>query len=51
LVGTPAEHLVKMTVPGGHLSLFLGSNVLYGAWCDIVRWLRHDLNGPQIGRP
>ncbi len=51
LVGTPAEHLVKMTVPGGHLSLFLGSNVLDGAWRDIVRWLRHDLNEPQIGHP
>jgi poly(3-hydroxyalkanoate) synthetase len=49
LVGTPAEHLVKMTVPGGHLSLFLGSNVLDGAWRDIVRWLRHDLNEPRVG--
>ncbi|THD51535.1 MAG: alpha/beta fold hydrolase [Bradyrhizobium sp.] len=51
LVGTPAEQLVKMTAPGGHLSLFLGSNVLDGAWRDIVGWLRRDLNEPQIGHP
>jgi len=49
LVGTPAEHLVKMTEPCGHLSLFLGTDVLGGAWRDIVRWLRHDLNEPEIG--
>ena len=49
LVGTPAEHLVKMTMPGSHLSLFLGTNVLDGAWRDIVGWLRHDLGDPQIG--
>ncbi|MGA9088188.1 MAG: alpha/beta fold hydrolase [Bradyrhizobium sp.] len=50
LIGTPAEHLVKMTEPGGHLSLFLGTDVLGGAWREIVRWLRHDLNEPEVGR-
>jgi poly(3-hydroxyalkanoate) synthetase len=49
LVGTPPAHLVKMSEPCGHLSLFLGANVLDGAWREIVRWLRHDLNEPQIG--
>jgi poly(3-hydroxyalkanoate) synthetase len=49
LVGTPPAHLVKMTEPCGHLSLFLGANVLDGAWREIVRWLRQDLNEPQIG--
>ena len=51
LVGTPAEQLVKMTEPCGHLSLFLGAVVLDGAWRNIARWLDHDLNEPQIDSP
>ena len=49
LVGTPAEQLVKLTEPGSHLGLFLGTRALDGAWREIVRWLRHDLNTPQAG--
>jgi poly(3-hydroxyalkanoate) synthetase len=48
LVGTPAERLVKMTEPCGHLSLFLGAVVLDEAWRNIARWLDRDLNKPQI---
>lgn len=51
LVGTPARHLVKMTEPCGHLSLFLGTVVLEEAWRDIARWLDRDLNEPQIDSP
>ena len=51
LVGTPARHLVKMTEPCGHLSLFLGTVVLEEAWRDIARWLDRDLNEPQIDLP
>ena len=51
LVGTPAEHLVKMTEPCGHLSLFLGAVVLDEAWRNIAGWLDHDLNEPQIDSP
>ncbi len=42
LVGTPAEQLVKMTEPCGHLSLFLGANVLDGPWRKIAHWLAQD---------
>jgi poly(3-hydroxyalkanoate) synthetase len=53
LVGTPAEHPVKMTEPCGHLSLFLGAAVLERGWRwrAIARWLEHDLNEPQIDLP
>ena len=51
LVGTPAEHLVKMTEPCGHLSLFLGAVVLHDAWRNIARWLGDDLSEPQIDLP
>jgi poly(3-hydroxyalkanoate) synthetase len=48
LVGTPPEHMVKMIEPCGHLSLFLGTEVLGRAWPDIARWLVRDLNEPQL---
>jgi len=51
LVGTPAEQLLKMTEPCGHLSLFLGAVVLGEAWRNIARWLDHDLNEPQTDSP
>ncbi len=51
LVGTPAEQLVKMTEPCGHLSLFLGAEVLDEAWRNIARWLHHDLNEPRSDSP
>jgi poly(3-hydroxyalkanoate) synthetase len=43
LVGTPAELLEKMKEPCGHLSLFLGSRVLDGAWRKISHWLGSEL--------
>ena len=39
LVGTPAAHQENMTVPGGHLGLFLGAAVVGGAWRKIAGWL------------
>jgi poly(3-hydroxyalkanoate) synthetase len=42
LVATPAEHLVKLSEPCGHLSLFLGAEVLGGAWRRIAHWLAED---------
>lgn len=48
LVGTPADQLVKMTEPCGHLGLFLGADVLGGSWRKIAYWLLQDLSEPQI---
>jgi poly(3-hydroxyalkanoate) synthetase len=50
LVGTPAELFEKMTEPCGHLSLFLGSRVLDGAWRKISHWLGSELKEPEIVR-
>jgi poly(3-hydroxyalkanoate) synthetase len=49
LVGTPPGHLATMTEACGHLSLFLGTEVLGHAWPDIARWLVRDLDQPEIG--
>lgn len=49
LVGTPADQLVKITEPCGHLGLFLGADVLDGSWRKIAYWLLQDLSQPQIG--
>jgi poly(3-hydroxyalkanoate) synthetase len=49
LVGTAPEHLVKMTEACGHLSLFLGTEVLGHAWPNIASWLVRDLVEPEIG--
>lgn len=48
LVGTPREHLVKITEPCGHLRLFLGTEVLGHAWPNIARWLVQELDEPQL---
>ncbi|MCW2275617.1 alpha/beta fold hydrolase [Rhodoblastus acidophilus] len=40
LVGTPPEQIVSRMAEGGHLSLFLGTRNLRGAWADVVKWLR-----------
>lgn len=48
LVGTPAEHVRKMTEACGHLSLFLGAQTLSRAWPRIARWLLRDLSEPQL---
>jgi poly(3-hydroxyalkanoate) synthetase len=49
LVGTPPGHLATMTEACGHLSLFLGTEVLGHAWPDIARWLVRDLDQSEIG--
>jgi len=49
LVGTPCEQLLKMTEPCGHLSLYLGAEVLHRAWSEIARWLAQDSVAPQSG--
>jgi poly(3-hydroxyalkanoate) synthetase len=43
LVGTPKNHLMTRTEPCGHLSLFLGKEVLETAWNQIADWLQSDL--------
>lgn len=43
LVGTPKAHVATMTEPCGHLSLFLGREVLARAWPQIADWLDRDL--------
>jgi poly(3-hydroxyalkanoate) synthetase len=48
LVGTRDRHLMKLAEPCGHLSLYLGAEVLGRAWPDIARWLVRDLNEPQV---
>jgi poly(3-hydroxyalkanoate) synthetase len=50
LVGTRDEHLMKITEPCGHLSLYLGAEVLGHAWPNIARWLMRDLNDPHVGQ-
>jgi poly(3-hydroxyalkanoate) synthetase len=44
LVGTASEHLTKITEDCGHLSLFLGAEVLGRSWPRIARFLVRDLN-------
>lgn len=39
LVGTPKGRIHQLTVPGGHIGLFLGDRVLQEAWPSIARWL------------
>jgi pimeloyl-ACP methyl ester carboxylesterase len=48
LVGTPAKHLAKMTEPCGHLSLYLGAEVLGRAWPDIAHWLIRGLDEANL---
>ncbi|HET7490653.1 MAG TPA: alpha/beta fold hydrolase [Bradyrhizobium sp.] len=44
LVGTASEHLTKITEDCGHLSLFLGAEVLGRTWPRIARFLLRDFN-------
>jgi poly(3-hydroxybutyrate) depolymerase len=39
LVGTPAQDIHKEMVGGHHLGLFVGQNMLNGAWQRIAHWL------------
>jgi len=38
-LGTPPEHIVRQTVPGGHIGLFMGARTLDRTWPGIARWL------------
>jgi poly(3-hydroxyalkanoate) synthetase len=42
LIGTPADQVEMITEPCGHLSLFMGAEVVQGAWRRIAGWLRRD---------
>lgn len=39
-LGTAAEEIVKVMVPGGHIGLFMGAHALNDYWPDIARWLQ-----------
>lgn len=38
-LGTPANHMVKTLVPGGHIGLFMGARTLNDYWPSIARWI------------
>lgn len=38
-LGTPKHEIVKKTVPGGHIGLFMGAGTLKGHWPAIARWI------------
>ncbi len=38
-LGTPPDEIVKETVPGGHIGLFMGTNTLRNHWPAIARWI------------
>jgi polyhydroxyalkanoate depolymerase len=42
LVGTPPNLVVKETVPGGHIGLFMGATTLKEHWPRIARWIARE---------
>lgn len=38
-LGTPRDHIVRETVPGGHIGLFMGSRTLKLSWPKIAWWI------------
>jgi poly(3-hydroxyalkanoate) synthetase len=38
-IGTPKTKIVKKTIPGGHIGMFMGSNALKNHWPEIARWI------------
>ncbi len=38
-LGTPRDRIVKETVPGGHIGLFMGARTLKEQWPRIARWI------------
>jgi poly(3-hydroxyalkanoate) synthetase len=38
-LGTPKSKIVKKTVPGGHIGLFMGASTLKEDWPPIARWI------------
>ncbi len=47
LLGTPAGNVRCATVPGRHVGLFMGKDVLENTWPTIVRWLSEPILIPQ----
>ena len=43
LLGTPAGNIRCATVPGRHVGLFMGKDVLENTWPTIVRWLSESV--------
>ncbi|MBS0221214.1 MAG: alpha/beta hydrolase [Proteobacteria bacterium] len=39
LVGSRPQDIESAIEPGGHLSLFVGTEILHGAWARVARWL------------
>jgi poly(3-hydroxybutyrate) depolymerase len=52
LVGTESGRVrsIIATVPGGHLSLFMGARTLAHEWSTIARWLRSRTAGSSPGK-
>lgn len=42
LVSTPRDQIEMKTVDCGHLGLFMGAQIVAGAWRDIAAWLASD---------
>jgi len=42
LCGTPAAHIEKRIVPGGHVGLFMGARNLKEVWPQIGAWIRQQ---------
>jgi pimeloyl-ACP methyl ester carboxylesterase len=38
-LGTPKAHIVKKTVPGGHIGMFMGARNLKEHWPPTARWI------------
>jgi poly(3-hydroxyalkanoate) synthetase len=38
-LGTPKDQIVRETVPGGHIGLFMGARTLKEHWPKIARWI------------
>ena len=38
-LGTPQSRIVKKTVSGGHIGLFMGAQTLQEHWPPIARWI------------
>ncbi len=43
-LGTPANRIVKKTVPGGHIGLFMGATTLKEHWPPIAQWIAAQQN-------
>ena len=42
-VGTPKQHIITVTEPCGHLSLFLGADTIRRGWARIAAWLSGEV--------